>query len=123
MTRVRISICMIAFMIGLSIFSGIWINKSCDSLLERAGNICIACEEGDNRSAAAEAEMLEIEWVDFRKKAAVLLKYDKLYELDRIVSRAKYVAENKPDEIMPQMAELMHMLDILRRNEIPLLWN
>ena len=119
MTRVKISVCLLTLMTAVSIFSGIWVNKRCISLSERAEAVCTALENGED--AVHEAEMLEREWEDMREKASVLLKYDKLFEMDRIASHACMITAMRSDEVLPQMAELMHMLDILRKSEVPYL--
>ena len=61
----------------------------------------------------------EKEWEDMRKKASVLLKFDKLSEIDRIVSHTCVLVSNGSEDVQPQMAELIHMLDILRKSEMP----
>ena len=112
---------MILVMVGISIFSGIWVNKRCGEMSDTAVTIMQAYNEGDREKALAEAEKLENEWEDFRGKASVLLKYDKLYETDRLTSHIEVMVRNDSDEVMQQMAELVHMLDILRKNETPIL--
>ena len=119
MTRVKISVCLLTIMVAVSIFSGIWVNKRCISLSEKAMAVSEAFANGDIDSAAEEAEKLEAEWEDMRIKATVLLKYDKRSEIDRIVSHTEIIAKEHSDELLPQMAELIHMLDILRKNEVP----
>ena len=122
MTRVKISLCLMLAMVCVSVFSGIWVNERCTSLSEQAEKVCAAFEKGDSEKAAAEAEQLERQWEGVRAKAAVLLKYDKLYEIDRIAARAPYLAIQRSDELLPQMSELIHMLAILKENEKPF-WN
>ncbi len=119
MTRVKLSILMIIAMICASIFSGIWVSGQCRQLSERAERIFISYKNNDRQTALAEAEMLEKEWEDMRKKASVLLKFDKLSEIDRIVSHTCVLVSNGSEDVQPQMAELIHMLDILRKSEMP----
>lgn len=121
MTRVKISICLLAVLTAAGIFSGIWVNKRCALLSERAMAVCTAYESGDISAAVHEAERLEEEWEDMRKKAAVLLKYDRLFEIDRIASHASMITSERSEDVLPQMAELIHMLDILSEGETPCL--
>ena len=41
------------------------------------------------------------------------MKYDKLLELDRIAAHFEPMAESGDDEILPQIAEFIHMTELL----------
>ena len=41
------------------------------------------------------------------------MKYDKLLELDRIAAHFESMAESGDDEILPQIAEFIHMTELL----------
>ena len=69
--------------------------------------------------AAVRAGELSTEWEDFRTKASVLLKYDRLTDVDRIFSRIVHLAENNSEELQSELAELRDMLEIMKSGETP----
>lgn len=117
MTRFKISICILAGMIILSIFSGVWINSKCNRILEVIETI----ESSDKESALESSKELEKIWKNFRKYAAVIIKNDKLSEIERIDSRIMYLIQDGSDEIGADLAELKQMVLMLRDGEKPLL--
>lgn len=119
MTRIKISTAILCLLIAISIFSGIWINGKCKSLIE----LSLQAEEffsSDEKEKAIEVtKRLETEWEDFRSVAAVLIQNNKLSEIDRICARIKHLAENDSEELLSELTELEHILDLLRNGEIP----
>ena len=65
------------------------------------------------------AKNLEEDWECFRKIAYILIKSDRLSEIDRISTRISYYAENERDELVPELIELHHILEQLRDSETP----
>ena len=63
---------------------------------------------------------MNADWESFREKASVLLKYDKLVEIDRLCSRIVHLAENEETEMTAELAELRDMLEMLKSGETPL---
>ncbi len=121
MTRVKISVGILSAMIIASILSGIWINKHCDRLIGLTEKISSAYIEGDLKSAQKTAEQLEHEWDSFRGKATMMIKSDKLSEIERLCERIIPLIENDSDEIGAELDELCGMLTALRKGELPLL--
>lgn len=119
MTRFKISIGIIIGMIIVSIFSGIWINGRCKSLMELSTEAEELFAQGDTEQTAAVTKEIETDWEDFRKWAAVLIQSNKLAELDRICARVSHLAENESEELPSELNELYHLLDMLRNGEIP----
>lgn len=109
-------------LIGVSIFSSLWVNRRCDAMLSQIDVICGLEENGDISGAAEKAREINDEWEHFREWASVLLKYDKLVEIDRLCSRIVHLAENEEDEMTAELAELRDMLEMLKSGETPL-WN
>ena len=122
MTRVRISAGILVLLIGISVFSGIWVNRRCDDMLGEIDKIYELEEKGDIIRAADMSKELDANWESFREKASVLLKYDKLVEIDRLCSRIEHLTENEEDEMAAELSELRHMLEMLKSGETPL-WN
>lgn len=121
MTRIKISIGILCVMIGISIFSAVWVNRKCVHMLEETTNIRLLLDDGKTAEAVRCAENLDNEWNDFREKAVMLLKNDELTEIDCISSGIPYLIENDNDESYARLMELEHMLVMLKDGEIPAL--
>lgn len=119
MTRTKISAVIILLLIGLSVYSSLWVNRRCGDMLEKLGVISELAEKGETDEAAVRAGELSAEWEDFRTKASVLLKYDRLTDVDRIFSRIVHLAENNSEELQSELAELRDMLEIMKSGETP----
>ncbi|MDE6424784.1 MAG: DUF4363 family protein [Ruminococcus sp.] len=119
MTRIKISICILCVMIGISIFSAIWINKKCVHMLDETTNILQLLDDGKTSEAVRCSENLDSEWNVFRKKSVMLLRNDQLTEIDCICSGISYLIEKDSDESYSRLMELQHMLVMLKDGEIP----
>ena len=119
MTRVKISAAILLLLVGVSIFSSIWVNRRCDAMLSQINIIFGFMDKGDTDTAASEAETMNSDWEKFRKKASLLLKYDRLIEIDRLCSRIVHLTEINDDEIKAELAELRDMLEMLKSGETP----
>lgn len=121
MTRVKISAAILGLLIVISYFSSTWVNHRCDAMLSDIADISRLAEEEMKEETVRRAKELSLEWEDFRTKASVLLKYDKLTETDRICSRIVNLAENDSEELQAELSELGDMLGLLRSGETPVL--
>lgn len=119
MTRIKTSIAILCLLIAVSIFSGIWINGKCKSLIELSSQAEEIFSSDEKEKAIEITKRLETEWEDFRSVAAVLIQNNKLSEIDRICARIKHLAENDSEELLSELTELQHILDLLRNGEIP----
>jgi hypothetical protein len=121
MTRVKISFAIIIALIGISIFSGIWVNRRCDDMIAGLYEINDISGNGDISELREKAKRLNRDWEDFRSKASVLIKYDKLVEIDRLCSRIGELAGKDDAELVAELSELHDMLEMLKNGETPLL--
>lgn len=119
MTRIKISIAILCILIAVSIFSGIWINKKCRLLIELSSQAEEFFSSDEKEKAVEVTKQLETEWEDFRSGACVLVRNSKLSEIDRICARVKHLAENDSEELLSELTELEHILELLRCGEIP----
>lgn len=119
MTRIKISIAILCILIAVSIFSGIWINKKCRLLIELSSQAEEFFSSNEKEKAVEVTKQLETEWEDFRSGACVLVRNSKLSEIDRICARVKHLAENDSEELLSELTELEHILELLRCGEIP----
>lgn len=121
MTRVKISFVILAVMVGTSVFFGILINRKCRDFIGRTENIWELYDSGDHESACEEAREFEEKWEDFRKYSSVMIDNEKLTEIDRISARVTYLAEGDSEELHSELMELRHMIEALKKGEIPAL--
>ena len=121
MTRIKISIGILCVMIGMSVFSAVWINRKCSHMLDEITAICSFLDEGKNSQAVQLAESLDNEWNDFRKKATMLVNNSGLTEIDCISSGIPFLIENDNDESYARLMELQHMLVVIKDGEIPVI--
>ena len=49
----------------------------------------------------------------------MLLKYDRLVDVDRLCSRIVHLAENDSEELQSELAELRDMLEMMKSSETP----
>ena len=119
MTRAKISVGILLLLVAVSVYSSMWVNRRCGDMLSELSHISALAESGENEKAAVLAEKLSTEWEDFRKKASVLLKYDRLVDVDRLCSRIVHLAENDSEELQSELAELRDMLEMMKSSETP----
>lgn len=119
MTRTKISIGIIVILILSSIFSGIWINNRCKSMIELSLQAGTLFSEGKKEQSVEVSRQIEADWENFRRYATVLIHNNKLAEIDRICARITHLAENNSEELTSELSELENMLDLLRNGEIP----
>ena len=119
MTRIKISIAILCILIAISTFSGIWINGKCKSLMELSSQAEKLFSSDEKEKAIEITKEIETEWENFRAGACVLVNNNKLSDIDRICARVKHLAENDSEELLSELTELEHILDLLRCGEIP----
>lgn len=119
MTRIKISAGIILLLIGASIFSGVWVNRSCDKLMELSTKSEELISAGKTEEAVEITRRLESEWEHFRKKAAVIVRSNKLSEIDRICARLRHLTEKESEEILSELTEMEHMLEMMKESETP----
>ena len=122
MTRVKTSFCILGMLVVLCTASGIWLNGRCSELIALADEIR-SCTETENGDAAAveAAEKFQQSWQSFRIKANVIVKSDKLSEINRVAARIIPLLESGSEEISAELDELSEMLIVLQRGEKPLI--
>ena len=118
MTRIKLSIGILAALVVASIFSGLWICRSCRGFQQQTFLVEEAGLRGDTEEAYRLACELEEDWERFRRGAGVLLRNRELSEIDRIASRVRYRTASG-GELQPELAELRHIFEQLRSSVIP----
>jgi hypothetical protein len=120
MTRVKVSIGILAMLLGISIFTSLWVNISCEKMLREADCIMELWDMGEQEEITGRARKLEGDWEKFRRFAAVLVNNGRLLEIDRISSRIVHLAESGDDGVAADISEMCHMLGALKKSETPL---
>lgn len=119
MTRLKISLFIIAALIGTSVYQGNKLNNSCISLMEQTAQAEESFRSGDIGKSVDITDELQEKWEKFRKGASVFVRNNKLTELDRLVARIHHLAENESEELPSELSELYHLLELLKNSEIP----
>ena len=117
MTRARLSAAILCMLIGISIFSGSAVDRSCGRLISSSDRVWELYSAGDREAAYRCAQEMEKEWDDFRIMASVLLDNGKLSEIDRVCARIVYLVESSSEELHSELTELRHMAEALRAGE------
>lgn len=121
MTRVKISLVILSVMLGTSVFFGILINGKCRDFIGRTETIWELYDSGNHEGACEEAREFEEKWENFRKYSSVMINNEKLTEIDRISARVIYLAEGDSEELHSELMELRHMVEALKKSEMPVL--
>ena len=119
MTRLKISFAILALLVVGAIFSGVWVNCQCGALISDSDRVQELWNGGNAEEAVEAAEKLESDWERFRCAAAVLVKNNRLAEVDRVCTRISYFARSGSDELVPELIELRNMLEQLKDGETP----
>lgn len=121
MARIKICLGILATLIGIGIFSGIWVGSQCKSLSEDIAAISEQLSLGRTEDAAELAKKMEKKWEGFRSSATVLINNSRLTEIDMIVCRIAPMINDNCDEASAELEELSIITELLRKSEIPLL--
>ncbi len=119
MTRLKVSVFIILVLTGVSVFSSVWIDKECTNLMELSAYAEELYQQGNTDKATEVTKELQEKWEKFRVGATVFIRDNKLTDLDRIVARVRHLTENESEELLSELTELYHLLDLLKDSEIP----
>jgi hypothetical protein len=120
MTRVKISAGILLFLVAFGVFSGVWMNAGCRRIQRDIGAVSAAARAGED--CAESAAKLTRDWDRFRGISVMMIKNDRIAEIDRTVAQVEYLAgESGSDELPAELTELWHMVELMRKNELPTL--
>lgn len=119
MTRVKISLFIMALLVVTSFFSGVYINSGCEKLLNRINAVQELSSQGDTADAINCAQLFSREWSKFRQTASAMVKSDKLSEIDRVSARIIPLIKEQSDEVSADLKELEALLNALKNGEMP----
>lgn len=119
MTRAMISIGILLALIGTGIFSGFWVDRRCGAMLETVTEIRESFLSGDTERGAERADALRREWEDFRSRAALIQRNDRLKDISRLTARTEAAARSNTADIFPELSDLEELLCAMKTSGIP----
>ena len=117
MTRAAISICILLALVGTGVFSGLWVERRCGDMLGELEDIEEMCAGGDKEGASEAAAELAEEWQSFRSKAMLVIRNDRLLEVDRLAARFSGTAGSESP--CAGLTELKRLIEAMRDSGMP----
>lgn len=117
MTRMKISAGILVVLVILSILTGFWITKKCNYMIDEIEQIMLYADDNNKKSAELAAENLSESWEKFCKQSHIIVKSDKLSDIDRINSRIIHLIKNDSDELESELNEMKSMIKFLKESE------
>ena len=123
MKRVRISIGILLLMIGISVFFNYRISVNCDKLIEIVETVEDDIKNNNKSGALENAYQFEKAFADFHTESLIMIRGDKLSEVENCYVRIVPLIEADNDELLPELVELKNILIHLKKSEMPILSN
>ena len=123
MNTIKICGLTLFLLVGISVFSGIYINMSCNKIIDKIEQIDVSSHRNDMESAAKTASELMDEWEKFNKIASLLIHNDKLTEAQFSLARILPLIESENDELGAELSELKSAVEHISEGEKPILRN
>lgn len=118
MIRLKISIGILAILIIFCTVSEIFINKSCDSMVEKISELeSMADSENLSEELEKSVDKLEKKWDSFKSKAIFLARSDKLTDASFTLSRILPLIEEKSDELKAELSQLKSEINHIKESE------
>lgn len=118
MIRLKISIGILAILIIFCTVSEIFINKSCDSMVEKISELeSMADSENLTEELEKSVDKLEKKWDSFKSKAIFLARGDKLTDASFTLSRILPLIEEKSDELKAELSQLKSEINHIKESE------
>lgn len=118
MIRLKISIGILAILIIFCTVSEIFINKSCDSMVEKISELeSMADSENLSEELEKSVDKLEKKWDSFKSKAIFLARGDKLTDASFTLSRILPLIEEKSDELKAELSQLKSEINHIKESE------
>jgi len=123
MKRFRISVCILASMIALSVFINFRISSRCNELISLV-ELTEESVSADNLGTALEyAREFERKWESFHHETIFFIRGDKISEIENCYIRIVPLIEADNDELSAELAELKNMLIHTKISELPTFYN
>ncbi len=123
MKRAYAAFIIIGVIIAYSV-SGIFIIKHENSrLISVLDTIQACCDNNDMKAAAENAGKLEKLWFGYEKRMSLIVKDEKLSELNTIVAKIRPYCEEANDELEAELQNIRHQLSLIYKSELPYWYN
>lgn len=123
MKRVRISVGILLLMIGISVFFNYRISVNCDKLIEIVETVEDNVRNNNKSEALENAYQFEESFTDFHTESLMMIRGDKLSEVENCYVRIVPLIETDNNELLPELIELKNILIHLKKSELPMLSN
>ncbi|MGN0580776.1 MAG: DUF4363 family protein [Ruminococcus sp.] len=119
MTRMKISAGILAALTIICIGFGIYIRLRCNKLIGMIDETYTYAIAGDTENVSGSAAEFAEKWSDFHNFAHIIVRSDKLSEIEAKAARIAPLAESDCDELTAEISELKKLVIQLRDGEIP----
>lgn len=123
MKRAVIAVCMLAIIIAGSITAILVIKKENSKLISILDEIQLCCENDDMEGAAEKARQLEELWYVYERRMSVIVKDERLKELNTTIVKIRPYSEEANDELEAEIQNIRRQLGLIYKSELPYLFN
>ena len=118
MMRVKLSAGILLILVTVGVFSELYTARGCRRIESDISAIETSLTGGGD--AADSARQLGYDWDGFLRVSVMLLRSDRIMEIDRTVARIVRQSENGDTEELPaELSELRSMVELVRESELP----
>jgi hypothetical protein len=119
MTRLKISLVVLALIVSFTIFCLINVNIKCNKMIDYIQEIKTLCLEDNTEELNEKTEMLYEYWKSNSKRMNLIVKTEDLDEIDTTISRMYSMIDNDIDERFSEIEAMIAILNQLKFNETP----
>lgn len=123
MKRAVVAVCMLAIIIAGSITAILVIKKENSKLISILDEIQLCCENDDMEGAAQKAKQLEELWYIYERRMSVIVKDERLKELNTTIVKIRPYSEEANDELEAEIQNIRRQLGLIYKSELPYLFN
>lgn len=123
MKRAVVAVCMLAIIIAGSITAILVIKKENSRLISILDEIQLCCENDDMEGAAQKAKQLEELWYVYERRMSVIVKDERLKELNTTIVKIRPYSEEANDELEAEIQNIRRQLGLIYKSELPTLFN
>ena len=118
MMRVKLSAGILLVLVAAGVFSELYTARGCRRIERDISAVETSLTGGGD--AADSARQLGHDWDGFLRVSVMLLRSDRLMEIDRTVARIVRQSENgDTGELPAELSELRSMVELVRESELP----
>ena len=123
MTRVKVSLWILAVILAVCICSVIFVNRKTECLNQKLDMVLECVDSEKPEEAMVLAAELEDYCFSYCKTISMLVNSDKTTTIRGAVKRIKPLIEMESDEISAEIESIKGLLEQLYRSELPLIYN